>query len=59
VGPRLNLANQVRDTINTLAAFNPAAGSGGLAAQIEELERTVPEAPDAVAGGVGNRSLCL
>lgn len=41
----LNLAQQVRDTINTIAAFSPASGGGTLAAQIADLERTVPELP--------------
>jgi small-conductance mechanosensitive channel len=40
----LALATEVRDTVNTLAAFTPAAGSGGLGPEVQELERLVPEA---------------
>ncbi len=48
VAAELALATEVRDTVNTLAAFTPAAGSGGLGPQVQELERLVPEA---TAGG--------
>src|SRR5215831_4097891 len=44
VQAELDFAIQVQDTINTLAAFTPMNGSGGLGPQIEELERSVPEA---------------
>jgi small-conductance mechanosensitive channel len=44
VQAELNLATQVRDTVRALAQFSPNSGSGGLAVQIEELERSIPEA---------------
>lgn len=40
----LNLALQVHDTVKALAAFTPNVGPGGLGPQIDELERSVPEA---------------
>ncbi len=47
VQAELALATEVRDTVNTLAAFTPAAGSGGLGPEVQELERLVPEAAPA------------
>jgi small-conductance mechanosensitive channel len=44
VQAELTLATQVRDTINTLVAFTPLNGSSGLGPQVDELERSVPEA---------------
>src|SRR6516164_1629062 len=44
VQAELDFAIQMQDTVNTLAAFTPINGSGGLGPQIEELERSVPEA---------------
>src|SRR5215471_8591593 len=43
VQAELTLAMHVRETVNTLAAFVPTTGLGGLASQIDQLERTVPE----------------
>jgi hypothetical protein len=48
---QLNLANQVRDTVNSLASFTPTGGSGTLTAQIEELERSAPEAAHSTRPG--------
>jgi small-conductance mechanosensitive channel len=44
VQAELDFAIMVLDTVNTLAAFTPMNGSGGLGPQIEELERSIPEA---------------
>jgi small-conductance mechanosensitive channel len=46
---QLDFALQIQDTVKTLAAFTPINGSGTLAAQIEDLERSVPEAAHAAA----------
>jgi small-conductance mechanosensitive channel len=44
VQAEMNLATQIRDTINTLATFSPAGGPRSLGTQVDELERSVPEA---------------
>lgn len=51
VQAELALATQVRDTVNTLVAFTPAAGTGGLGPQVQELERQVPEAAPGAGTG--------
>ncbi len=60
VQAELALATEVRDTVNTLAAFTPAAGSGGLGPEVQELERLVPEAaPGAHPAGAHAASAAL
>jgi small-conductance mechanosensitive channel len=44
VQAEMNLATQIRDTVNTLATFSPAGGPRSLGTQVDELERSVPEA---------------